>query len=106
MWKEGQHRVQTDIPGKKVEVIIDDDGPGIADEEIEEMFEPYRQGEKSAYESNRSFRGAGLGLTIAKHIVSEHGGEIALSNRRTDDGRIAGLRVRVVLPLSVHGMTT
>ena len=76
--------------GKKVEVIIDDDGPGIKDEEIEEMFEPYRQGKIRAHKSAFPFRGAGLGLTIAKHIVSEHGGEIALSNRRTDDGRIAG----------------
>ena len=87
--------------GKKVEVFIDDDGPGIDDEKIESMFEPYRQGEISAHKLNRSFRGAGLGLTIAKYIISEHGGQIDISNRRKDDGSIAGLRVRVVLPLSI-----
>jgi signal transduction histidine kinase len=73
-------------------VIVEDDGPGIAPERIESMFEPFVRGEGS-----RSLEtgGAGLGLAIARSIVSAHGGEVALSNR--DAG---GLCARVVLPMA------
>jgi signal transduction histidine kinase len=73
-------------------VTVEDDGPGIAPERIESMFEPFVRGEGS-----RSLEtgGAGLGLAIARSIVSAHGGEVSLSNR---DG--GGLSARVVLPLA------
>ncbi|SPJ26550.1 ATP-binding protein [Falsiruegeria mediterranea] len=75
-----------------VEVRIDDCGPGIPEDRIRDVFQPYQRIEQS-----RSLEtgGHGLGLSIARSIVLEHGGAIDLSNR--DEG---GLRARVVLPLT------
>lgn len=81
-----------------VEILIDDDGPGIPDDQMEELFKPYRRGNPDK-RSSGGFVGAGLGLTIARRVVSDHGGEISIENRRSEDGGIEGLRVRVVLPL-------
>ena len=93
----------------KVEIVIDDDGPGIQEDMTEEMFKPYTQGHKRPDKSDKIFRGAGLGLAIARRVISIHGGEISISNRKSADESVAGLRVRVVLPLhklsdaSAHG---
>ncbi len=50
-----------------VEIAIYDDGPGIADNRVEEIFDPYVTGKA---------KGTGLGLAIVKKIVEEHGGLI------------------------------
>ena len=75
-----------------VEITVDDAGPGIPEERIGDVFQPFQRVEKS-----RSLEtgGHGLGLSIARSIVLEHGGTIDLLNR--DQG---GLRARVVLPLA------
>jgi len=83
----------------KVEIIIDDEGPGIDEKDIEELFKPYRQG-KTRQNSIKEIQGAGLGLAIAKEAVEEHGGKISIENRMNSKKDIVGLRVRVVLPLS------
>lgn len=85
--------------GRKAEIVIDDDGPGIREDMVEEMFKPYRQGTKRSDGTNKTFRGAGLGLTIARRVIASHGGEIVVSNRKAKDGRVTGFRVRVVLPV-------
>ncbi|KAF0227409.1 MAG: integral membrane sensor signal transduction histidine [Beijerinckiaceae bacterium] len=72
-----------------VEVL--DDGPGIPDAEFEKVFEPFYRVEISR---SRQTGGTGLGLTIAKAILSEHGGTIELHNRQR-----GGLRVSVRLPV-------
>ena len=78
---------------------VDDIGPGIPDGEIAAMLEPFKRGEASR---NRSTGGAGLGLTLARAITEQHGGELRLSNRMNDksekDGPIAGLRAEIILP--------
>ncbi|WP_187429518.1 Adaptive-response sensory-kinase SasA [Roseobacter fucihabitans] len=73
-------------------VEIMDEGPGIADDLRESMFEPFVRGEDSR---SLATGGAGLGLSIAKGIVRAHGGEIILNNRAE-----GGLRVTVTLPLA------
>lgn len=73
-----------------VDLVVDDDGPGIAPEERERVFEPFYRIEGSR---NRESGGTGLGLTIVQRIVQRHGGAIALD--RSPQG---GLRVRVSLP--------
>lgn len=70
---------------------IDDDGPGIADAMQSQVFEPFFRLEASR---NRDTGGIGLGLATVRAIVLEHGGSIALRNRK--DG---GLRVALTLPL-------
>ena len=76
-----------------IEICLDDNGPGIPEDRIDEVFKPFQRIEQS-----RSLEtgGHGLGLSIARSIVLEHGGSIELPNR--DEG---GLRVRVVLPLAM-----
>lgn len=75
----------------EVVLTIDDDGPGIAEEELERVFDPFVRLERS-----RSLEtgGHGLGLSIARTIIQSHGGNVTLINR--PDG---GLRARVWLPV-------
>lgn len=70
---------------------IDDDGPGIPESQQQQVFEPFRRLEVSR---NRDTGGIGLGLSTARAIALDHGGEIALANRK--DG---GLRATLRLPL-------
>jgi len=72
-------------------VEVEDDGPGLAEEELEAVFEPFRRAEPSR---NRDTGGIGLGLTASRSIARAHGGDIVLANRRG-----GGLCARVSLPL-------
>lgn len=72
-------------------VEVDDDGPGIPEQDMARMFEAFTRLEDSR---SRDTGGAGLGLTLAAAIVDSHGGTLGLSNRA--DG---GLRATVRLPL-------
>ena len=71
-------------------VIIDDDGPGIPKDEIENVFKPFYKIDKSRNVSKSS---VGLGLSIASDIIQSHGGNIKL-----DKSPYNGLRVRIFLP--------
>ncbi len=73
-----------------VRIDIEDEGPGIPQEEMERVFEPFRRLETSR---NRETGGSGLGLSIARNIVRAHGGDIVLANEAK------GLRVSVTLPV-------
>lgn len=74
-----------------VEIIIDDEGPGISPDEILKVFEPFYRTETSR---SRETGGVGLGLAIAQAIAQAHGGYIRLANRAE-----GGLRARIRLPL-------
>ena len=65
-----------ETPGK-IEILIDDNGPGIDASLTESMFEPFTRAEKSR---SRSTGGSGLGLTIARAIARAHGGDVTLQN--------------------------
>lgn len=69
---------------------VEDRGPGIPADRIAEMMEPFTRGEASR---NRATGGAGLGLTLARAIAEQHGGQLVLTNR---DG--GGLRGEIRLP--------
>jgi signal transduction histidine kinase len=73
---------------------IDDDGPGIPEDRLEEVFEPFVRLEKSR---NNATGGVGLGLTLTRSIAREHGGDVVLENRKSG-GRIVGLRACLRLP--------
>jgi signal transduction histidine kinase len=82
---------------KRTAIIrIDDDGPGIPDEEIGRMMEPFKRGDPSR---NSGTGGTGLGLTLARAIALQHGGSLALANRRGSDGAVEGLTATLRLPL-------
>lgn len=74
----------------RVIVTIDDDGPGIPEDQLSAVLEPFVRIEHSR---NRETGGVGLGLTIAKSNLEAHGGSLTLSNRSE-----GGLRVVVTLP--------
>lgn len=76
--------------GSEVTVRIQDDGSGIPNEYLEQVFEPFFRVEASR---NRDTGGTGLGLCIARDIVQAHGGEIGLANLPG-----GGLEATVVLP--------
>lgn len=74
-----------------IEINIDDDGPGIAQQELTRVLEPFYRVEGSR---SRETGGVGLGLAIAHTIVQAQGGMLTLSNRTT-----GGLRATIELPI-------
>lgn len=83
--------VNLEAVGNKVEITIDDDGPGIPEDKREEVFKAFYRLEDSR---NKETGGVGLGLSIAKDIITSHGGTIKLQ-----DSPIGGLRVLICIPL-------
>ena len=79
-------------------IRITDPGKGIPEGQIERMFEPFTRGEPSR---NTSTGGAGLGLTLARAIAEQHGGQLTLANRIDGTGAIVGLLATLRLPLPV-----
>jgi len=73
------------------EVLIDDDGPGIPEDQRDDVFRPFYRVEGSR---NQETGGIGLGLTIVRDVIRAHGGDIEL-----DQAPIGGLRVRLRLPI-------
>ena len=75
--------------GKLVEVVIDDEGPGIPDAKLEGIFERFYSERPSG---ERFGQHSGLGLSISKQIVEGLRGQIAAENRRDAEGRVLGAR--------------
>jgi two-component system osmolarity sensor histidine kinase EnvZ len=87
----GSHVWITVLPGRTaVEIMVDDDGPGIPEDLREAVFRPFFRVEGSR---NRMTGGTGLGLTIARDIARSQGGELTL-----DASPQGGLRAKLALP--------
>ena len=84
--------VRIDSEARQVRIIVEDEGPGIAEADLERVFEPFTRLEASR---SSDTGGTGLGLAIARSIVRSHGGDVRLENR--DAG---GLRATVLLPVA------
>ncbi|HWT09325.1 MAG TPA: ATP-binding protein [Roseomonas sp.] len=82
-------RVLVEDGAAAVTVRIEDDGPGIPEDQTEAVFEPFRRLE---YSRNRGTGGSGLGLTIARRAVEQHGGSLTLANR-AGGGLVATVRL-------------
>ena len=78
--------------GAMLRLLVEDDGPGIPEDSLEVVFQPFRRLEGSR---NRETGGTGLGLPIARNILRAHGGDVVLSNRPAP---AHGLRATVTLP--------
>jgi two-component system, sensor histidine kinase FlrB len=70
----------------QVEIVIEDHGPGIAADMLQNLFEPFA--------TNR-INGTGLGLAIARNTIRNHGGEIIAQNRQPN-----GARFMITLPMT------
>lgn len=71
---------------ERVALTVSDAGPGIPEEMLDRLFEPYMSGKP---------RGSGLGLAVVKKIVEEHGGSVEADN---EPG--GGASIRVYLPVA------
>ena len=83
--------------GALIEVMVEDEGPGIPEAKLEGIFERFYserpQGERFGQHS-------GLGLSISRQIVEGLRGRIAAENRRDADGRVTGARFVIRLPVA------
>ena len=77
--------------GKNIFIIVEDDGPGIAEEEFENVFKPFYKIDKGRGETKSS---VGLGLSITSDIIRSHGGYIKLNK-----SSLNGLEVKIFLPV-------
>lgn len=75
---------------QQVILRVEDEGPGIPEDRIGSMTEPFVRGEASR---SRATGGAGLGLTLARAVAEERGGSLVLANRPE-----GGLRAEIRLP--------
>ena len=73
-----------------IKVIIKDQGTGVDEHELEQLFVPFFRGKQAMQESN----GAGLGLAIASKAIMRHGGTIYAENASPN-----GLKVTIELPI-------
>ena len=91
--KYGQRaRVRLSFGADGITVTVDDDGPGLPEEELERVFRPFYRVEQSR---SRDTGGVGLGLSVARTVFRAHGGNVILTNRPE-----GGLRATVTLPSS------
>ncbi|MGB3446448.1 MAG: sensor histidine kinase [Xanthobacteraceae bacterium] len=96
----GKIRVTCRRVKSEVEIVIDDDGPGIRDDALERIFERFYTDRPH----QRFGQNSGLGLSISKQIIEAHRGRIWAENRKgstDDDGQptVAGARFVVRLPI-------
>jgi two-component system sensor histidine kinase ChvG len=93
----GKVGVRARPAGAWVEVVVEDEGPGIPEAKLEGIFERFYserpQGEGFGKHS-------GLGLSISRQIVEGLRGRIAAENRRDADGKVVGARFIVRLPVA------
>lgn len=84
-------RVELKQVNDEAVIVIDDDGPGIPDGDLDDVFQPFVRLEGSRAKETG---GVGLGLAISRSIIRGHGGDITLANRKG-----GGLRATIALPL-------
>jgi signal transduction histidine kinase len=81
--------------GKEIEFAVSDNGPGLAEDDLDRVFERFWRAESG---ETQSVGGTGLGLAIAKSLVELHGGAISASSTAGE-----GATFRFVLPIAKDG---
>lgn len=83
--RQGSVDVRVEGDGNEARIVVSDDGRGIAPEQLDRIFEPFRSGR---------LEGFGFGLALAQRIVRDHGGRIDVESELGE-----GARFTVTLPL-------
>ncbi len=86
---DGHVDIRSVVAAGKVDIVIEDDGPGIPDAEMNLVFDRFYR----ASNTRARAPGSGLGLPIVKSIVQKNGGSLSLANRSP-----RGLSVRLTFP--------
>jgi signal transduction histidine kinase len=86
----GDAKVYIRHTASTIDIVVEDRGPGIPDEMREKVFAPFFRLETSR---NRDTGGIGLGLSIARAVARQHGGDISFSHSNT------GMQAVISLPL-------
>jgi len=81
--------------GSDVTIAVEDDGPGIPEEEQHRIFEPFYRGRLA---QDHEIEGSGIGLNIVKQVVKSHGGRVRVNN-----GEPKGARFVLQLPAMKTG---
>ena len=79
-----QGRIDDNVNQPYIDIL--DNGPGIDEALLANIFEPYK---------TSKIKGSGLGLAIVKRIVEEHGGRVIAKNNKS-----GGARINVYLPIN------
>jgi len=87
----GKISVIFDIKKKDAQLIIEDEGPGFKEKNIEKVFNRFYSNRPEKFGEH-----SGLGLNIVKNIIELHGGSIVASNQY---GNKRGARIEVLLPI-------
>lgn len=91
VWVTAIRDVESDGHGGSIDIFVDDDGEGIPEEQLEEVFRPFYRLDAAR---NLDKGGTGLGLAIARDIARGHGGDITLAR-----SPMGGLRAVIHLPI-------
>jgi two-component system sensor histidine kinase ChvG len=95
--QESRVRVRARPTGAWVEVVVEDEGPGIPEAKLEGIFERFYSERPHGEQFGKH---SGLGLSISRQIVEGLRGRIAAENRRDAEGRVMGARFIVRLPVA------
>jgi len=93
----GTVKVTARHAGAMVEVVVEDQGPGIPEQKLESIFERFYSERPSG---ERFGQHSGLGLSISRQIVEGLRGRISAENIRDASGTVTGARFTVLLPIA------
>ena len=96
--RDGHVRVTVRADDHLLELVVEDDGPGIDPAFLPYVFDRFRQADSS---STRPKGGLGLGLAIVRHVIELHGGTVSADNRRHGSGAV----FKVALPRRIAKRT-
>jgi signal transduction histidine kinase len=82
----GNLKCISDYSGRVIRIVVADDGPGIPEENISKVFDPF-------FTTNEPGRGVGLGLYIVQEIIKEHDGCLAIASKPNE-----GTQIIMLLP--------
>ncbi len=91
LYAQNSCRITLNKMARGIEILFDDDGPGIPEDRRDDVFKPFHRLDESR---NQDIEGTGLGLTIARDLLQSHGGSISLA-----ESPMGGLRVILEIPL-------